>query len=121
MVGNWNVEPLLRVHNLTYPSGSSLLLTSDQITAVASTYTQHRKMMTNIHAISGIRTHDHSDQAIKTYHRSLGRWDRPILRYEVQNFYERNVYISGVGLYIHTIYTTNILLFICNFLTIFSQ
>jgi hypothetical protein len=35
--------------------------------AKTSTNTQHRKTKTNIHALSGIRTHDHSDQAIKTY------------------------------------------------------
>jgi hypothetical protein len=29
--------------------------------------TQHRKMRTNIHALSGIRTHNPSVQAIKTY------------------------------------------------------
>jgi cytochrome c553 len=28
---------------------------------------QHRKTKTNIHAVSGIRTHDLSDQAIKAY------------------------------------------------------
>jgi hypothetical protein len=29
--------------------------------------TQHRKMRTNIHALSGIRTHDHSNQPAKTH------------------------------------------------------
>jgi hypothetical protein len=40
---------------------------SDQPIAKASTYTHHRNTSTTIHALSGIQTHDHSDQAIKIY------------------------------------------------------
>jgi hypothetical protein len=42
--------------------------TSNQLVAKASTYTaQHRSTETNIHASSGIRTRDPSNQAAKTY------------------------------------------------------
>jgi hypothetical protein len=45
-----------------------LLWTSDRPIAKASTVSgQHGKAMTNIRALSGIRTHDPSVQAIKVY------------------------------------------------------
>jgi hypothetical protein len=43
-----------------------LLWTSNQPVAKASTYTQRRKTRKNIYALSGIRTRDSRDQAIKT-------------------------------------------------------
>jgi hypothetical protein len=44
-----------------------LLWTSNQPVSKASTYTQRRKTRKNIYALSGIRTRDRRDQAIKTY------------------------------------------------------
>jgi hypothetical protein len=44
-----------------------LLWTSDQLVAKASTYTQHTKTRTDIHTLSGIRTHGLSVKAIKTF------------------------------------------------------
>jgi hypothetical protein len=66
VVSNWNIGPLLGFLIL-FRHSAGLLWTSDQPSAKASTYRQHRKTRTNIHALSGIRTHDHIAQAIRTY------------------------------------------------------
>jgi hypothetical protein len=52
---------------ILFRHSAGLHCTSDEPITNASTYTQHRKTRTNIHALRGIRTHDHRDQAIKTY------------------------------------------------------
>jgi hypothetical protein len=41
--------------------------------------TQHRKTRTNIHALSGIRTHDPSNQSAKTHASDLTATDSPII------------------------------------------
>jgi hypothetical protein len=65
VVPNWNIEPILGFLIL-FRCSVGLLWTSDQPIAKASAYTNtERRGQT--HALSGIRTHNHSDQAIKTY------------------------------------------------------
>jgi hypothetical protein len=63
---NCNIGPLLGFLIL-FRHSVWLFWAYDHPIEKASTYTQHRKTTTNIHALSGIRTHDHSDQANKTY------------------------------------------------------
>jgi phage terminase large subunit-like protein len=63
---------------------------SDQPIAEASSYTQHRKTRTDMHALSGIRTEDHSDQAVKTYDTVRAATGTEIhLRHHVQNVLEQ--------------------------------
>jgi hypothetical protein len=52
---------------MLFRHSAGLLWTSDQPVTKASTDTQHRKTRTNRDDLSGIRAHDHCDQAIKTY------------------------------------------------------
>jgi hypothetical protein len=68
VVPNWTIGPLFGVSVITHRHTVVLLWTSDQLVAEASTYTgQHNIHInakeTNIHALSGIQTHDTSNQA----------------------------------------------------------
>jgi hypothetical protein len=74
--GLWPPRPrgFLITHN-DAPQSVGLLWTSDQLITESSTW-QHTTHKTNIHATSGIRTHDRSRQAATDLRpRPIGHWD----------------------------------------------
>jgi hypothetical protein len=61
------------------PQSVGLLWTSDQLVAETSTWQHKHSQRTNIHALSGIRTHDLSRRAAADLRlRPRGHWDRHI-------------------------------------------
>jgi hypothetical protein len=98
---------LLRVSwSHTYWHTVGLLWTSDQPITENSTYTGHRNILTqqtNIHAPSGIRTRDLSNQAAADHLRPRGHWDRKNLHHRWIQFFEysfvRCMYSASLVLY----------------------
>jgi hypothetical protein len=94
----WLYSPCKNLGRLTYRGfvillrhTAGLLWTSGQPVAKASTYTRQHNIQTqetNIHALSGIRTHDPSNQAAADLRlRPRGHWDRHMLVYHTELFF----------------------------------
>jgi hypothetical protein len=94
----WPTRPwvFLITHNDT-PQSVGLLWTSDQLVAETSTW-QHTTYTTNIHARSGIQTHNCSRQtAVDLHSRPHSHWDWQNMKYKEPANRTVNSYWPGLG------------------------